>query len=159
MIEIPLTQGKVALIDDEDYELVSQYKWHAIRKPSTNIWYALDSNNRYMHRLIMGAKDDELVDHINHNGIDNRRVNMRLCTIQQNQFNKRKQPGKTSVYTGVSWDGVLCKWRAEIKINGSRKDLGRHKTQEEAVSAYNDAAAIYFGEFALAGNTPKGTSP
>jgi len=156
MAKIQLTQGKHALIDDEDYELVSQNKWYAAKKRYT--FYALthiitDGGKRTtskMHRIIMGAKKGQQIDHINHNGLDNRRCNLRFCTSSQNQGNSRKQKNTSSKYKGVSWETGTKKWLACIHLNGgTTKRLGRFHNETEAAKAYDKAAREYFGEFAL----------
>jgi len=117
-VEISLTQGKVALIDDEDMELVSKHKWCVRREP--NNFYAATGVTRpsgvhtvlRMHRLIMDAPRGMDVDHINHNGLDNRRVNLRICTRTQNLRNSRKRKGCSSRFKGVAWCKPAKKWRA-----------------------------------------------
>jgi hypothetical protein len=128
MLEIPLTQGKVALIDDEDLALVSAHKWRAMR--ARNTWYALtrvpDPSKRDgrrtvgMHRLIMDAPAGVEVDHENHNGLDNQRTNLRLAPDDGNRRNRRVNSNSTSGYKGVCWDKRDRKWRAQIQFDGKR---------------------------------------
>jgi hypothetical protein len=157
MIEIPLTQGQVALIDDEDFDLVRQYKWFADFAKNTQGFYARANSPTVngkrkgirMHRLILGITDPRvLCDHIDHNGLNNQRNNIRVCTYQENRCNAPKPCSNTSGYKGVVWHGCRKKWRATIKIEGRRVSLGLFKTPEEAHAAYCEAAVRYHGEFA-----------
>lgn len=155
MKEIKLTQGKVALVDDEDFEYLNQWKWHAF-KSGAGIFYArrYDCTNNVrigipMHRLILNLKkgDKLVIDHKDGNGLNNQRSNVRVCTQQQNSIN-RKGHG-ASKYIGVSCDKRWNnKWRASIKIGGKQKSIGYYKTEENAAIAYNIFAEKHHGEFA-----------
>ena len=148
MKEIKLTQGKVALVDDADYEWLSQWKW-------TYGGYAFrmirDGTRKqrmiYMHRVIMDAQPGEQVDHINRDGLDNRRENLRLCSSSQNNGNQRKTRG-SSRFKGVSWHKEGRKWQTGIKLHGTQRHLGLFTDEVEAAHAYDDAAREKFGEFA-----------
>lgn len=151
MIEIPLTQGQVALIDDEDFELVSKYVWYA--QNCKGIWYArtnISSNNKkrssiLMHRLIITTQ--QLVDHKNGNGLDNRRENLRVCTKAQNKMNqKNKLPNASSKYKGVSKQKNF--WKARITVDGQETYLGHFSSEVEAAKEYDRVAKKCFGEFA-----------
>ena len=149
MREIPLSQEKVALVDDEDFELVREYKWHL--KASRRFLYAETStlgSVMLMHRYILDAPDIKHVDHINDDGLDNRRSNLRFCSAQQNLWNKRKQEGCSSQYKGVVWDRQANKWRTRIRKDDKLIHLGRFKFEEGAAAAYDRAAIELFGEFA-----------
>lgn len=150
--EIRLTQGKVALVDDEDYEQNSKYNWqymghrggYAIRsqygqgKPKTI----------YMHRVVMDAPSGVEVDHINGDSLDNRRLNLRLATHAQNMHNRKLQKNKhVSIYTGVR-PSPARRWAAYISVNCWPKYLGTFATELEAAYAYDAAARLYRGEFA-----------
>lgn len=155
MKQIELTQGKFAVIDDDDYERVvsSGLKWHAHK--DWNTYYARASviengKKRFvlMHRLVLGleATGYPLVDHIDHNGLNNTRANMRTATISQNATNRTF--GKLKYH----YRGVIRKnegWIARIKKNGKRKILGPYKTEEDAARAYDRAAKELHGEFAV----------
>lgn len=154
---IPLTQGLHAIVDDEDYEWLVRWKWHA-RKGRHGV-YALrwepGGKGRYlrMHRVIMSPGEDEVVDHINGDSLDNRRCNLRVCDIQQNSFNQRAQRGAVSSYKGVSFCGG--KWHSRITVYGNTLFLGQFDTEEEAAQAYNEAATKHHGEFARLNELPK----
>jgi len=158
MREIPLTRAMVALVDDEDYEKVSQYKWQA--NWSGGHWYA-QRTVRYgprregkkrtilMARVIMGAKQGEIVDHRDNEAtLNNRRSNLRICTHTQNLVNSKKRAGCSSRYKGVSLDKRYNNWRAYIKVNRKYIHLGCFDDEDEAGRAYNIAALLHFGEFA-----------
>jgi hypothetical protein len=156
MIGIPLTQGQVALIDDEDFELVSPYKWHAYWNPGTRSFYASTTIRKpdgkrtplLMHRLIMNAQKGEHVDHIYHQTLDNRKSELRVCTPAQNGWNRGLQANNTSGYKGVNWDKQSRKWKAQIRHNGKIINLGRYATPELANEARCRGAAELHGEFA-----------
>ncbi len=152
---IPLTRGKFAIVDAEDYEWLSKYKWHIniCRRNS----YALRSKNRRkcaMHREITNAPDGMLVDHIDGNGLNNRKSNLRLCNHAQNARNSRPYRNGSSKYKGVSFDQYAKKWKVVIENNGEQFNLGRFKDEVEAARAYDKKAAELFGEFAYL-NFPK----
>lgn len=157
MMQIPLTQGLFALVDDSDYEELSEHLWYAHYQPrcaDDETYYAMRESAKdttiYMHRVILDAPSLVRVDHKNKNGLDNQRDNLRLCTNSQNQANKSKQNGVySSSYKGVSWVGRVAKWRAYIVINNKQYHLGYFSLESSAAFAYNDAALNSFGEFAL----------
>lgn len=147
MKEIILTKGFVAIVDDEDFEFLNEFKW------TYNIGYACthkkgQKNYIYMHRLIMNAKKGFVVDHINHNSIDNRKENLRVCTHKDNIRNSKSTKNSTSKYLGVSWANRERRWRSVITVDSKQKYLGVYKTEEAASLAYNEASIKYFGEFA-----------
>lgn len=151
---MPLTQGKVALVDDEDYKWLSVFKWYPITNKAGNTYAwtgvkQLDGKwkTKRMHRMILEAPDGVQVDHVNHEGLDNRRANIRLCTASQNLCNRRKIKDTTSIYKGVYWCPRNKKWRAQIYRHGT-VHLGMFTHQEDAAEAYNKAALSYYGAFA-----------
>lgn len=146
---ILLTQGKFAIVDAEDYKQLSRYKWQAERGQST--FYAKRKSNYKsikMHRAFLQPPEHLVCDHQNHNGLDNRRSNLRVCTQAQNQRNRRPRRDSTSKYKGVSWSIRARKWRAGIKANGHSTSLGSFDDEMEAALAYDRNAVELFGEFA-----------
>jgi hypothetical protein len=153
MREIPLSQGFVALIDDADFELVGHFRWHMIQVQSgkryaqRNIRLASGrKTTQLMHRVIV---DYKLVDHINRNGLDNQRYNLRSASHSQNHANatKLKRSDSTSIYKGVYLN--KNRWIARITLNQRLHYLGSFLTERDAALAYNEAARSVFGEFAL----------
>ncbi|MHC4336645.1 MAG: AP2 domain-containing protein [Planctomycetota bacterium] len=155
MKKIPLTQGKVALVDDEDYERVSKYKWYTAKVQG--FFYAVtnvrveDGRRRQkkviMHRFILGFPNS-FIDHMNHRSLDNRRRNLRPCTGSQNQQNRLPLAGYSSVHKGVRWQKRAKSWYAQIKHNGKAFHLGCFRSEVRAAKAYDEAAKEKFGEFA-----------
>lgn len=143
--EIQLTQGKVTLVDDEDYMmLVDMGRWHY------SSGYAVRAPGVRMHRVIMNAAKGAQIDHINGDPLDNRRGNLRVCTNSQNQMNRKVSRGE-SKFKGVVWQArKYCRgaWRAVIIKDGVVKYLGSFKTDREAAAAYNAAAIELYGAFA-----------
>ena len=141
---IPLTQDKVTIVDTNDYNELINYHWMTTTN-NNRVFYAqrsiyLGRNGRggsksktlTLHRHIMKTPKDMHTDHINGNGLDNRRSNLRLCTIRQNQQNqKNRRNKKSSKYPGVSFDKKAKKWRAYIHINGKHKHLGYFENSKE----------------------------
>lgn len=152
VMEIKLTQGKVALVDDRDYAYLSQFNWHA-QKDEHN-FYACRADKEYykmhkkkkvikMHREILNPEKNMLVDHINHNGLDNTRENIRIVTHKENQRNQSVCSINTSGFAGVYWHKPRNKWRATIYVEGKRKDLGRFSKIEDAIEARKNALIKY----------------
>lgn len=156
--EIPLTRGLVALVDDEDYDLVKDISWSASSvkyggRCYARRWVPGTGATQGMHALLTGYA---LTDHINGNGLDNRRANLREATHAENCRNRRKGSRNTSGFIGVSWHTQRGKWRAQIKVQGRTRSLGMFLDPEDAARAYDAAAREHFGEFA-AQNFQEGT--
>jgi hypothetical protein len=149
MKKIKLTQGKYALVDDKDFEYLNSFKWRAAKDRYT--YYAVRSSKRKtmsMHRAIMEITSKLQTDHINGNGLDNRRKNLRVCTHQENVINSRKQKNNTSGYKGVGWEKRRKKWIARITKSGKNKYLGQFDTAKQAYAAYCEAAKELHKDFA-----------
>jgi len=151
-----LPGGRIFLIDDEDVPLVKMLKWRVMSRKGratsyvrANIRLGGKRTSIMLHRLLMGLEHEDRreVDHINHDGFDNRRENLRIVTDIQQSMNKRKQCGKyTSKFKGVSEHHG--KWRSMAGINGNRVSLGIFETEEGAALAYNAWASTHFGQYA-----------
>lgn len=140
MVEVPLANGRgVALIVDEDAPLVAGRRWCLHRVRGTD--YARSTDKLYLHRLLLGLErgDRRTVDHINGNGLDNRRSNLRVCTHAENQQNRHRQAGRTSRYRGVSWWSTRRKWTVRVKVQGVVYHGGHYDDEDEAGRA---AAAL-----------------
>jgi hypothetical protein len=152
MKELKLTQGYIALVDDEDYELISQYKWHTF-KSRNGLYGARNSSKKLgtqrkilLHRMLLNAPIGLEVDHINGNGLDNRRENLRFASRAENQYN-RVGKQKISAYKGVSLHNKTGLWRMRIEKAGERY-ASYFKTEEEAARAYDAKAKELFGKYA-----------
>ena len=156
MREISLTQGKIAFVDDDDYEAVSQYRWHAHRVRPGLTWYAVTNKPRSqgkgtirMHILLMGIDPEgRQIDHKNGDGCDNRRSNLRWATYVEQRRNSGLGCRNTTGFKGVSFDKTRGKYEAKTKTDGRFLHLGRFATAEEAARAYDRAAREHFGEYA-----------
>ena len=153
-MQIPLTQGRVATIDDADWPKVSRFIWYAA-KCRNGRWYALASlpgGNRHdpkvrMHRVIKDAKPTDSVDHEDGDGLNNRSSNLRLCTNAQNQQNTGPRGG-TSRFKGVSWVVSKGRWTVAFNWQGKTHFVGYFTDEIEAAHAYNAAILPLAGEFA-----------
>ena len=149
MKEIILTQGKKTIVDDEDYEELNKYKWYfkkgyAVR----NIGKYKHQRTCMMHRVILNPSEEFEIDHINRIKLDNRKINLRLSTRQQNNANRSIQK-HSSKYKGVYWHKASNKWMSSITFNGIQIYLGVYDNEIDAAKAYNDIAIKCFKEFAL----------
>lgn len=151
MKEIPLTQAQVALVDDEDYDELNKYKWYTVWIPSSHTFYAQRRSGKskvYMHRIILNAPRDMECDHVDGNGLNNQRANLRLCTRSENGRNSRKHSDNISGYKGASWHSASKSWLARITINNKLIHIGSYSTAEDAAHAYDMAAKELHGKFA-----------
>jgi hypothetical protein len=149
---IPLSQGLSAVVDDEDFERISQFRWHARRNgrsAARSIYYAVRSEGRhtiYMHRVVAGAAAGQVVDHGDHDGLNNCRSNLRLCDQSLNTAHGRTPRGRSG------FRGVYPKrgrWEAKIELRGVVTRLGMFDRPEDGAAAYDAAAQAMFAEFAI----------
>jgi hypothetical protein len=166
IIESPKYGTHIALVDKEDYPRVKEFRWSLlipghfiyartkIPRPD-GTWYDTTSGKRerrmstvQLHRLITNAPKGMVTDHINHNGLDNRKSNLRVCTNAENMRNQQSHKGSTSIYKGVCWDKAAGKWRAQIMFE--RKDIyiGCFTDEKEAARASDAKAKELHGEYA-----------
>jgi hypothetical protein len=162
MREIPLTQGQVALVDDEDFDALSSHRWLAERA-TRRVWYAARGRPRRdggglirMHAVLLVPPAGMVVDHIDGNGLNNQRSNLRSATRAQNVWHQgaRQMPGATSAFKGVFWYKKTGQWRAALAGNCPKAahrspHLGMFDDEATAAHAYDAAAREYFGEFAV----------
>ena len=154
MKEIPLRNGGVALVDDADYDLVVGYAWRRNVMKNKRTQYACCLRYEkprhavmlYMHRIIAGALTGEQIDHIDHDGLNNQRSNLRVCTQSENNANGRKRQGCSSQYKGVTWRKDTEKWQAQAWWNGQRHSIGCFESERDAALAYNQFAATNYGD-------------
>lgn len=146
-----------AFIDDQDHDFLSAFVWYV--DPGTSTLYARKMESRRkggswktksvsMHRLIVNAPRGKDVDHINGNGLDNRRANLRICSRKENLGNQRVRTNNTSGFKGVYWHNRAKKWCAQITENEHGRHQGLFQTKEEAARAYDLAAKNLYGDFA-----------
>lgn len=151
-MHISLTRGKCAIVDDEDFIRLNQWKWYCLKErngftAARTVQTGGSKKRILMHREIMRPPDGMQVDHINHDGLDNRRENLRICTNAENQMNTRPRGG-TSQYIGVCWHKRDKRWSAKIQFCHKSYHLGNYATEEEAARAYDKAARKLHREFA-----------
>jgi len=154
---IPLTRDKYALVDPADFDRLSEYKWHIVGARGT--FYAVRNTGQQlgqkrivvkMHREILKVPDGMFVDHINHNGLDNRRANLRPATQAQNARNRRKvhRDNYHSNYKGLTWYKHQNRWAVRVMVDNKSKFIGYFDNELDAAKAYDTAAKKYHGDFA-----------
>jgi len=154
MKEIVLSKGMTAIVDEDDFERLNQFKWYA--NYINRYLYArrnIRINGKWascisMHREIMNPPAGMVVDHINHNTLDNRKENLRICTIKQNCQNRRSRTKTKTNFKGVTFSDEKGKFRSRINYNGKRVHLGYFDCKVEAARTYNQAATKFYGEYA-----------
>jgi hypothetical protein len=153
---IPLTKGKFAIVDPADFLWLNKFNWHVVEHHGyfyacrrVSVEEVCPYRTVQMNREILNAPPGLLVDHKNHDTLDNRRSNLRLATYAENGFNRRKvNKSKSSKFKGVSFRKRRNRWRATICTNGRNIQLGEFNSELTAARAYDAAARKYFGEFA-----------
>ncbi|WP_434439746.1 HNH endonuclease [Lentzea sp. E54] len=153
MRELQLTRGYAALVDESDWDRVSQIKWQALVLRNTvygvrTVRHEGKQGTQYLHRFLLDAPKGLEVDHIDGNGLNNRRSNLRLGTRAENRRNRQRQRPGPSGYVGVHWNARLGKWCAQIRIDGKRKHLGYFIDPAQAARVRDAAAIELHGEFA-----------
>lgn len=151
---IPLSKGLFAVVDVADLHIVESINWYAKVKNGATTYAARwrpvgasRSDETLMHRMIAGTPKHMDTDHIDGNGLNNRRSNLRSATKSQNMHNARVRKDNSSGYKGVNWNKRKAKWEARIRLNGKHHRLGYHATPEAAHKAYCAASKALHGEF------------
>jgi len=159
---LPLTRGKIVIIDEDDYDELVQFSWHATRVKyglagyqfvAVRTCYCPFDNKKkrtiFMHRQITSCPRGLQVDHINHEPLDNRKVNLRVCTGTENMHNSHAHKLSSSQYKGVSWYPPTKTWQAHIRVDKKKLHLGYFENEQDAAKAYDEAASKEFQSFAL----------
>lgn len=137
-------------MDDEDYEWLNEYKWHIDAYGYAGA--AIKINNKWvkkiMHRLLINTPNGMEIDHIDNNGLNNQKSNLRIVTHHQNIMNKSKRKNGSSIFRGVGWCKAANKWQARISLNKKEHYIGIFKNEKDAAKAYNERAIELFGEYA-----------
>lgn len=152
--EIELTNGMKAIVDDEDYDYLLDYNWRALKNGKT--YYAIFGkrvngkySNTWMHRMIMDAKNrEDEINHIDHNGLNNQKNNLRKTTHKKVMWQKNAADSKPTKFKGISFHKPSKKWRARIFVDGKMKYLGYYKNEIEAAKGYDNEQKKHYGEFA-----------
>lgn len=152
MRTILLTQGKVALVDDADFDWLNRRKWCALKRKYTFYavgWNSETKRTERMHRVILNVPRNRITNHEDGDGLNNQRHNIQAVTILQNQQAFRsKAKNKASKFRGVTWDAARRLWHSQLYTSGKNTFLGRFELEEDAARAYNEAAIVHFGKFA-----------
>lgn len=168
-VYIPLTRGKYAMVDGEDYARLAPYSWHAFHDKKDGRWLAARgerlrrdgrsiTRNVWMHREILHAPEGVLVEHLNGDGLDNRKTNLQRSTRAERYAKRGKLNTNTSGYCGVTFYARTGRWRAQIRSEGTTVHLGYFATPEDAALAYDRRAREIFGEYAYQ-NFPDAAAP
>ena len=151
MKEIKLTQNKIALVDDDDFEILNQYKWCAVRVSGGSYYAARKQGKKkiYMHKELLKVPKNRVVDHIDGNTLNNCMANLRECSIAENVRNQKIRSTNTTGFKGVSYYKNRNMYAARIMLNYRAHFIGLYYTPEGAARAYNQRAKELFGEYAL----------
>ncbi len=148
-MNVHINGGTAVLIDDEDYDKIKESSWlFSGRYAYRQVWNKGKGKTEYMHRIIMGNPKNLEIDHINGNGIDNRKSNLRFATHKQNMANQKSCKTATSQFKGVCWVKRDKKWEASIQTDNRTKHLGYYENEADAAKAYDKEAIKLFGSFA-----------
>jgi hypothetical protein len=153
MKKIKLTKSKFALVDNSDFEELNKYKWYCFKYGNT--YYAMRSSNRIkgkqtvikMHRFLMNPLKGQQIDHVDGNGLNNQRKNLRICNHSENQRNKKIYKSNISGFKGVSWNKNANKWQSFIRVDSKRIHLGYFKSKLSAFETYCKASVEFHGKF------------
>ena len=152
MKTIPLSQGRFAVVDDEDWEFLSRHTWHASRvRNSEDLWYAathIGKRGIRMHQMILGSIKGTVIHHHDHNGLNNQKSNLYRVTVEQNSAHSKLRSDNTSGHKGVCWDKWTNKWQVKVG-DGKNRYAKRFSNLEDAVAAYDAEATRRWGVFAL----------
>ena len=160
---IPLTQRQFAIVDEEDFNRLSQFKWQACWMKNSHSYYAMrhtptrggaKRRTILMSREIMGFPEGRMVDHRNHNTLDNRRENLRVATAEQNNRNAKIRIDNSSGFKGVNYHKINRRWTATVRVNGIQTYLGSFVTKEEAVEVRRSVSEKLYGQFVNHGHLP-----
>jgi hypothetical protein len=151
---LELTRGYCALISPSDADFIGQWNWSTLELTDGKLRAVrrtnADGKTYYMHREIIKPEGDDVVDHINADGLDNRRENLRACSNKENvRWSRPQRRAKSSRFKGVSYDRPRDKWQAYVNVDGKRVNIGRFDTEEDAARAYDAQASLGHGAFAL----------
>jgi hypothetical protein len=158
MKQIPLTQGKFALVDDDDYDYLIKFNWFL-----NNTGYASRNSPRgsgkrkqiMMHRVIMCTPDELVCDHKDGDKLNNQKQNLRNCSYSDNSRNMKKHSNASSEYKGVSWHKATSMWQSQIEVNGRNLYLGVYEDEISAAIAYNNAALENFMDYSKLNKIPQ----
>lgn len=142
----------VLIVDADKFNSIKDFKISINKRRESSTYYAsirVSGKKVLLHRYLLNVKDGQFVDHINGNGLDNRISNLRICSLSENQMNRKKQSNNTSGYKGVTWNKGKSKWAVRIQFNKKSKHIGYFDCVKEAAKAYNSAAIKYHKDFAI----------
>lgn len=150
---IPLTKNNQAVVSDFDIEILSKYKWYSVKCRSKTYAAAwINGRQIFMHRFLLGLIKGQIADHIDGDGLNNTRSNLRIADCFSNNWNRKKRPNSFSKFKGVFWYKDKQRWKPELYFRGKKIYLGSFTDELDAAKAYNKAAKKYFGNFATLNN-------